>query len=143
MLVSRAGQGIPGSVSVSLDSSLSWRALTNQVSLIYIAMVAFTVPLKKSVSLFHALSDETRLVLLERLNEGEQCVCELTDAMKASQSRLSFHLKVLKDAGLIRDRREGRWMYYSIDPTAIEELEAVIDTLKQVAKSAGSASRCC
>jgi ArsR family transcriptional regulator, arsenate/arsenite/antimonite-responsive transcriptional repressor len=106
-------------------------------------MVAFTVPLKKSVSLFHALSDETRLVLLERLNEGEQCVCELTDAMKASQSRLSFHLKVLKDAGLIRDRREGRWMYYSIDPTAIEELEAVIDTLKQVAKSAGSASRCC
>jgi len=106
-------------------------------------MVAFTVPLKKSVSLFHALSDETRLVLLERLNEGERCVCELTDAMKASQSRLSFHLKVLKDAGLIRDRRDGRWMYYSIDPTAIEELEAVIDTLKQIAKSAGSASRCC
>ena len=106
-------------------------------------MVAFTVPLKKSVSLFHALSDETRLVLLERLNEGERCVCELTDAMKASQSRLSFHLKVLKDAGLIRDRREGRWMYYSIDPAAIEELEAVVDTLKQVAKSAGSASRCC
>jgi len=106
-------------------------------------MVAFTVPLKKSVSLFHALSDETRLVLLERLNEGERCVCELTDAMKASQSRLSFHLKVLKDAGLIRDRREGRWMYYSIDPAAIEELEAVVDTLKQFAKSAGSASRCC
>ena len=63
--------------------------------------------------------------------------------MRAAQSRLSFHLKVLKDAGLIRDRREGRWMYYSIDPDAIEELEAVVDTLKQAAKSAVSANRCC
>src|SRR5262245_27301457 len=101
-----------------------------------------SVSLKNSVALFHALSDETRLALLERLQGGEQCVCELTDAMRAAQSRLSFHLKVLKDAGLIRDRREGRWMYYSIDPEAIEELEAVVDTLKQAAKSAGSASRC-
>jgi ArsR family transcriptional regulator, arsenate/arsenite/antimonite-responsive transcriptional repressor len=106
-------------------------------------MVASSVSLKKSVTLFHALSDETRLALLERLKEGEQCVCELTDAMRAAQSRLSFHLKVLKDAGLIRDRREGRWMYYSIDPDAIEELEAVVDALKQAAKRAGSANRCC
>ncbi|NWF71656.1 MAG: winged helix-turn-helix transcriptional regulator [Nitrospirae bacterium] len=106
-------------------------------------MVTSSVPLKKSVRLFHALSDETRLALLERLTEGEQCVCELTDAMKSAQSRLSFHLKVLKDAGLIRDRREGRWIYYSIVPDAIEELETVVDTLKQVAKSAVSADRCC
>lgn len=106
-------------------------------------MVALSVSLKKFVTLFHALSDETRLALLERLMEGEQCVCELTDAMRAAQSRLSFHLKVLKDAGLIRDRREGRWMYYSIDPDAIEELESVVDMLKQTAKTAVSANRCC
>jgi ArsR family transcriptional regulator len=48
----------------------------------------------KRVTLFHALSDETRL------KDGEQCVCDLTDALKTRQSRLSFHLKVLKDAGL-------------------------------------------
>lgn len=106
-------------------------------------MVALSVSLKKSVTLFHALSDETRLALLEQLIEGEQCVCELTDAMKATQSRLSFHLKVLKDAGFIRDRREGRWMYYSIDPDAVEGLETVVNTLKLVAKSAVSANRCC
>jgi ArsR family transcriptional regulator len=106
-------------------------------------MVTSSISLKKSVRLFHALSDQTRLALLDRLKGGEQCVCELMDTMKAAQSRLSFHLKVLKEAGLIRDRREGRWMYYSIDSDAIEELEAVVDTLKQVAKSAGSASRCC
>ena len=106
-------------------------------------MVPSSVSLKKSATLFHALSDETRLALFERLREGEQCVCELMDTMKAAQSRLSFHLKVLKDAGLIRDRREGRWMYYSIDPDAIEELEMVVDTLKQAGKSAVSANRCC
>ncbi|MGH7183473.1 MAG: ArsR/SmtB family transcription factor [Nitrospiraceae bacterium] len=106
-------------------------------------MVALSVSLKKSASLFHALSDETRLGLLERLKGGERCVCELTDAMKAAQSRLSFHLRVLKEAGLILDRREGRWMYYSINPDAIEELEAVVDTLKQAAKSAVAADPCC
>jgi ArsR family transcriptional regulator, arsenate/arsenite/antimonite-responsive transcriptional repressor len=105
-------------------------------------MVASSVSVKKSVTLFHALSDETRLALLERLKGGEQCVCELTEAMKATQSRLSFHLKVLKEAGFIRDRREGRWMYYSIDPHAVEELETVVEMLRQAAKSAVSANRC-
>jgi ArsR family transcriptional regulator, arsenate/arsenite/antimonite-responsive transcriptional repressor len=98
---------------------------------------------KKAVTLFHALSDETRLALLDQLKGGERCVCELTDVMKAGQSRLSFHLKVLKDAGLLLDRREGRWMYYSINPDAIEELEELVDTLKRAAKSAVSAGRCC
>ena len=105
--------------------------------------MATAVSFKKAVSLFHALSDETRLALLERLTSGEQCVCELTNVMRAAQSRLSFHLKVLKEAGLIQDRREGRWMYYSINPEAIEELKEAVDTLKQAAKSAVSARRCC
>ena len=106
-------------------------------------MVATTVSLKNAAALFHALSDETRLALLERLKGGEHCVCELTDAMKAGQSRLSFHLKVLKEAGLIQDRREGRWMYYSLNADAIEELEELVDSLKKAAKSVVSAGRCC
>lgn len=106
-------------------------------------MVARTLSTKKAVALFHALSDETRLALLDRLKDGEQCVCELTDAMKAAQSRLSFHLKVLKDAGLVEDRREGRWMYYSLSVQAIEELEELVGSFKKAARSAGSASRCC
>lgn len=98
---------------------------------------------KKAVELFHALSDETRLALLDRLKDGEQCVCELTDAMKAAQSRLSFHLKVLKDAGLVEDRREGRWMYYSLNAQAIEELEELVGSFKKAARAAVSAGRCC
>src|SRR3990172_3090915 len=70
----------------------------------------------------HALSDYTRLRILERLSAGERCVCELTAALGAGQSRLSFHLKTLKDAGLVRDRRDGRWMYYSVNPEALAEV---------------------
>ena len=98
---------------------------------------------KHTVSLFHALSDETRLSLLDQLKNGEKCVCELTDAMKTGQSRLSFHLKVLKEAGILRDRREGRWMYYSLNREAIEALEDVVHSLKHAAKLAGFTSRCC
>jgi ArsR family transcriptional regulator, arsenate/arsenite/antimonite-responsive transcriptional repressor len=81
--------------------------------------------------LFQALSDETRLRLLERLREGEQCVCELTDAFKTGQSRLSFHLRVLKNAGLVTDRPEGRWIYYSLNPDALRELEDLVAWLKE------------
>jgi ArsR family transcriptional regulator len=95
------------------------------------------------VQLFHALSDETRLEILDHLKEGEQCVCDLTDALKSAQSRLSFHLKVLKEAGLIEDRREGRWIYYSVNREALRELEELVRSLKQAAKSGMSASRCC
>ena len=75
-----------------------------------------TLDTAHAVRLFHALSDETRLSILKRLRHGERCVCELTDVLDAAQSRLSFHLRVLKKAGLVTDRREGRWMYYTLTP---------------------------
>lgn len=96
----------------------------------------------KGVMLFHALSDETRLEIMERLKEGEQCVCELTDALKTGQSRLSFHLKVLKDAGLIKDRPEGRWIYYSLHEEALEQLEEIVRSLRGTGPRVGSSSRC-
>lgn len=89
----------------------------------------------RTVQLFHALSDETRLQLLELLADGEQCVCDLTDALKTGQSRLSFHLKTLKDAGLLTDRRDGRWVYYALSPEAIEELNELVGSLKPKART--------
>lgn len=97
----------------------------------------------KVSSAFHALSDPTRLELINRLAGGEQCVCELTDALKTGQSRLSFHLKVLKDAGLIQDRREGRWMYYKLVEEAFEEVEELIRTLRKGASVNLSPQRRC
>ena len=79
---------------------------------------------------FHALSDPTRLGIVMRLTGGERCVCELTDALDAAQSRLSFHLRVLKDAGLIIDRRDGRWVHYSINREAIEEAGKFLGSIK-------------
>ena len=78
--------------------------------------------LDRAVALFHALSDATRLSILEMLRGGERCVCELQDELEAAQSRLSFHLRVLREAGLVVDRREGRWSYYSIVPEALAEV---------------------
>jgi ArsR family transcriptional regulator len=74
----------------------------------------------------HALSDETRLAVLLRLRNGEQCVCDLTEVLGAGQSRLSFHMKALKDAGLVLDRRQGRWIHYSLDPEALLSLAQLV-----------------
>lgn len=84
----------------------------------------------QAAKLFHALSDETRLAVLDMLRAGERCVCELQDELEAAQSRLSFHLRVLKDAGLVRDRKEGRWSYYSLVP---ETLGAAHDVVRALA----------
>jgi ArsR family transcriptional regulator, arsenate/arsenite/antimonite-responsive transcriptional repressor len=61
---------------------------------------------RRAALLFHALSDETRLAVIDLLRSGEQCVCELQDALDVAQSRLSFHLKVLKDAGLVGEAHD-------------------------------------
>jgi ArsR family transcriptional regulator len=90
---------------------------------------------ERAVELFHALSDETRLQIIELLRKGERCVCELTDTLDAAQSRLSFHLRVLRDAGIVRDRKDGRWVHYELTREAFEEAETLIDELKPRALS--------
>ena len=106
-------------------------------------MVTITSIQLQAGQVFHALSDPTRLELIQRLAGGEQCVCDLTDALKTGQSRLSFHLKVLKEAGLIRDRREGRWMYYALNEEAFEETAELIRMLKNGDSVTRTAKRRC
>ena len=79
---------------------------------------------------FHALSDETRLEIVAMLAGGERCVCDLMGALDAAQSRLSFHLKVLKDAGIVVDRRDGRWVYYTLDKTSLGEAMEFLKAMK-------------
>ena len=98
---------------------------------------------ERAVQLFHALSDGTRLSILQRLRLGERCVCDMTDALDAAQSRLSFHLKVLKEAGLIVDRREGRWMYYTLNPGTLDEVAEVINGLAAAPSAAERKAGCC
>jgi ArsR family transcriptional regulator len=84
---------------------------------------------EQSAQLFHALSDATRLSILDMLRDGERCVCDLQDALDAAQSRLSFHLKVLRDVGLVSDRKDGRWSYYTANRERLAEAEAVVAEL--------------
>lgn len=79
---------------------------------------------------FQALSDQTRVGILNLLRDGEKCVCELTAALGVRQPLLSFHLKTLKSAGLVKDRREGRWIHYSIDWNGLEELRRLVAVLQ-------------
>ena len=118
--------------------------LTYQYSLIYSYVMSNTVakPIEAASRLFHALSEPTRLQILEHLKDGEQCVCDLTEAFQTGQSRLSFHLRVLKEAGLINDRPEGRWMYYSLNKEAIKELESFVRMLQESHVSHRSSAGC-
>jgi ArsR family transcriptional regulator, arsenate/arsenite/antimonite-responsive transcriptional repressor len=84
---------------------------------------------KRTARLFHALADETRLRIVSQLADGERCVCDLTGALEAGQSRLSFHLKTLKEVGLLIDRRDGRWIYYSLNRGVLEEVRAFVGEL--------------
>jgi ArsR family transcriptional regulator len=72
---------------------------------------------------FHALSDPLRAHVIERLRTQEMCVCDLCEELDVSQSKLSFHLRVLKDAGLVKARPQGRWTYYSLDLSQFVALE--------------------
>ena len=101
-----------------------------------------TTDFARAAELFHALSDEARVEIVSVLLSGEHCVCDLMDVVGAAQSRLSYHLKVLKDAGLVTDRREGRWSYYTLQRDAIVEAEAMLAGLRPRAKRANS-STCC
>jgi ArsR family transcriptional regulator, arsenate/arsenite/antimonite-responsive transcriptional repressor len=79
---------------------------------------------------FQAVAEETRFGIVKKLAGGERCVCELQDELDAAQSRLSFHLKKLKDAGVVTDTRRGRWVYYALVPEALEEMRAFLGEVR-------------
>ena len=83
---------------------------------------------------FRAMADEKRLRILSLLAGGERCVCELQAELNAGQSLLSHHLKTLKDAGLVRDRRDGRWVHYALERSALEEVEAFLRVTRTAAR---------
>ena len=92
---------------------------------------------------FHALSDETRVQIVELLSHKERCVCELEQVLEVAQSRLSFHLKVLKDAELISDRREGRWMFYGLVRETLDQIAGYTKSVKPGKHAGSCAVACC
>ena len=93
------------------------------------AVAAAPLSAENARLMLKALAEPIRLQLIEALGSGERCVCELTAELGMAQSKLSFHLKVLKEAGLLNAREHGRWVYYSLAPQALQELRAWLGAL--------------
>lgn len=88
------------------------------------------------LDIFKALSDETRLRILKLLERDELCVCDIVAALGMSQPKVSFHLNVLKEAGLIKDRKDGRWIHYRLDETDIFRRFLLLSVMEKLPEDA-------
>ena len=91
-----------------------------------------------------ALGDPNRLKIVESLADGEKCACRLLEELNITQPTLSHHMSVLSDCGLIHDRKEGRWHYYSLDCVTFAEFKDFVHRLSCCGKTdAGDIRNCC
>lgn len=88
--------------------------------------------MKEILDIFKELSDETRLRIMKLLEGGELCVCDIVNAFDMVQPKVSFHLRSLKKAGLVKDRKQGRWMHYSLDDSDIFRRLLILSILERV-----------
>jgi ArsR family transcriptional regulator len=79
-----------------------------------------TTTVETIAAVFAALADPIRLRLLRCLEDGERCVCQLQEAVKVAPNLLSYHLRVLREAGLVAARRRGRWVDYRLCGKSLE-----------------------
>ena len=76
--------------------------------------------------IFKALSDENRILILKQLQSGEKCGCELLETLKITQPTLSHHMRILCGCGVVKGRREGKWMYYSVDCDGVKTVRTLM-----------------
>jgi ArsR family transcriptional regulator len=88
--------------------------------------------MKDLLLIFKALSDKTRLRILKLLEHGELCVCEIVAALDIIQPKISFHLTTLKEAGLIKDRKNGKWIHYHINDSDMFRRFLLLSTLEKI-----------
>lgn len=96
---------------------------------------------RKAALMFKALGDENRIVILKMLCSGEKCACVILEDMNITQPTLSHHMKILCDSGIVRGRKEGKWMYYSIDERGAKKSEKILKELISV--SPDKTEKCC
>ena len=84
------------------------------------------------MNIFKALSDETRLKIIKLLEKGELCVCEIVNALNMIQPKVSFHLGVLKDVGLVKIRKKGKWILYSLDSSDLFQRFLIFSVIEKI-----------
>lgn len=104
-----------------------------------------TLPGERAARAFRALGDEKRLTIVRLLSGGPQCVCDLAARVGAKQPLLSFHLKTLREAGLVVATRRGKWIYYSLNDELLGELEGGLGRLAEASAEAAAKAEagCC
>ena len=86
---------------------------------------------KQFIGVMESLSDPIRINILELMMSGEICVCDIVKVTGLSQSKISYHIKILKESGLISDRNEGRWVYYKLDLEVLSDIKNWMGNLIQ------------
>lgn len=84
---------------------------------------------KKTANIFKAFCDENRIRILQLLLDGEKCACKLLEEMNITQPTLSHHMKILCDSGIVKGRKEGKWIHYSLSDEGIENAQKYLSFL--------------
>lgn len=96
-----------------------------------------------TVKVFKAFCDENRLRILEMLRTGEKCACKLLDDLQITQSTLSHHMKILCDADIVQGRKNGKWVYYSVNPKGADRARELLEQQLSLEASSGENRSCC
>lgn len=96
---------------------------------------------EKNARIFKALCDPNRLTVLGLLRSGEKCACHLLEELEIGQPTLSHHMRILCDSGIVQSRKEGKWSYYSFNPSGVEYAKELLDTITTLNTEA-IASKC-
>ncbi len=88
--------------------------------------------MQELLSIFKALSEETRLRIVKLLEHGELCVCDIVAALEMVQPKVSFHLAVLKEAGFIRDRKQGKWTHYRLADSDLLRRSLTLSVIERI-----------
>ena len=97
----------------------------------------------ETVKVFKAFCDENRLRILEQLRTGEKCACKLLDDLHITQPTLSHHMKILCDAGIVRGRKEGKWVHYSLNPDGAERAKKLLEEQVTLKLCKEQDEKCC
>lgn len=81
---------------------------------------------QENAKILKAFCDASRLKILDMLKDGEKCACKLLEEMQITQPTLSHHMKYLNDSGIIHSRKEGKWMYYSINEHGLKKAQEIL-----------------
>ena len=93
--------------------------------------------------LFKALSDPNRLMIVDMLSCGELCACVILAQFKITQPTLSHHMKILCDCGLVNGRKEGKWIYYSLNDETVRDFRVFLEEVTTAKQNCICKIKCC